>query len=199
MLVGWSVFLCYFPVCVSYLCFHRHFLFVFLLSSFIPLQSKFYPVAGVLFLTGTSAHGITHCKILWFFPSAHKIISRLLSLEYQALYNFVSVYFSISSLPFSKIITKSCQSIHNSPNTNFPAYLHTFGHAVPSARTMQTFFVYLINSRLSFETQFPSHFPLGIVEYPFFRASNNSQTFFQPLMYVRYMSLLSVFHYLWYN
>lgn len=86
----------------------------FLLLPYSPasiLQSEW------LFPSGKSGHSIAHCKVLWFFPSAHKIISRLLSLDYLTLCNFASVYFSNSSLA---IFQDNHQVMPNYPQ--FPKY-----------------------------------------------------------------------------
>lgn len=75
----------------------------------------------------------------WVFPSDHKIISRLLSLDEQTII-FFPVYFSSSSLIPSKKITSVHQAVHHSPPKNsFLASLNTFGHAVPSAGSFRSF------------------------------------------------------------
>ena len=139
----------------------------FLLLPYSPasiLQSEW------LFPSGKSGHSIAHCKVLWFFPSAHKIISRLLSLDYLTLCNFASVYFSNSSLA---IFQDNHQVMPNYPQ--FPKYEFSY---IPLDMLFLlpgpcgTAFVYLANSRSSWETWLPSHFPS--FEFLFFRVSITS-------------------------
>lgn len=108
---------------ISYLGFCRHFLPIFLTSNFIPLQSSFYSAVRVVVPTVKTDLSIAHCKVLWLFPNAHKIISRLLSLDYQLFSVSLLCTFPALLLPFSKIITKSCQTTHSSLNMNF---LHAY-------------------------------------------------------------------------
>lgn len=104
------------------------------------LQSSLYSAVRVVFPSGKSGRSIAHCKVFRFFLNTHTVISRLLSLDYETLRNFASMYFSGSSLAIFQDNHQQCQTTHNSPNMNFPAYLHTFGHAVPSAWTTLNFF-----------------------------------------------------------
>lgn len=108
----------------------------------------------LVFSSGKSSHRIVHCKIFWFFPGPVRSL-LVFSLDHQTIYNFVSVYFSSSSLAIFQNNHQVMPIYPQFPKyMSFSAYLHTFGPTFPLlATTMPNFFVYMANSRLSSETQ----------------------------------------------
>lgn len=148
------------------------------LSPYNPTSS---PAVRVVFPSVKTSHPIAHWKVLWLFPNAHKIISRLLSLDYQTLLNFASVYFSSSSLAIFQDNHQVMPNYPQFPKYEFPAYLHTFGHGVPSAQTILNFLYVSGKFQIVFCNTSPGHFHSRHIWVPLLQGFHNLLNSFTTL------------------